>query len=103
MEPDFVNLLTELVNLGIEPTLMQKHGVIYADLNAETKSGMYLHQDMTVTGRYDENDTVENMNDLVCIFVSRFHAKDFGNETWLDLAVKMGYLTKHVETKVTYK
>lgn len=103
MEAEFARLLMELAQAGIEPILKQKNGVVYADLDTRTKSGMYLHQDLTVTGRYNEHDDVYSVKDLVCVFVSRYRTHDFGCDKWLDLAIKMGYLTKHVETKVTYR
>lgn len=107
----FLALIYECVDNGIDVTLtkrenkiVEKSGTtaICADLNPETKSGMYLYPNMVVTGRYDEVDTVETFYDLIGIFVSRYQSRGFGNSKWLDIAVRYGMMKKEIIEIVKY-
>lgn len=105
-------LVKELVELGVELTLMKgRDGEMVWDLHSQTKSGMYMSVDeqgpLTVTGRYDEKDEVENLKDLLYVFAKRYEARagqpGFGSRVWLDLAVEHGVLKRKEKVTVEYE
>ena len=103
-----MKLIRELVDEGVEVTLRRHSQGICADLNPQTKSGMYLFGEsgtglVECRGRYGENDVVSEVSDLVWIFADRYRGRGFGSEAWLNLAVRHGALTRKTETMVTYE
>lgn len=96
-------LIEDLVESGIDVTLtLDKRGDMCANLNPETKSGMYLHPTGYVTGRYGEEEFVSSVEDLCYIFLNRYRMRDFGSQKWLELCVSKGLLEKRVKTTVEY-
>ena len=101
MLSNILSLISELVNEGIEVTIKRdRFGEVFADLNAETKSHMYLYTDGTVRGRYGESEPVLEVQDVAHIFVERYGRRGSGSERWVDLACRLGYLKKVVKTTV---
>lgn len=111
-----MHLVDQLVEQGIEVTIRKPFKPLPAnfagtnnrvyDLNAGTKSGMYLVEDAVgdvyVLGRYDECEQVACVVELLWIFASRYRARGFGSPVWLDLAVKAGTLEKVENVEVNY-
>lgn len=102
--PEYVE---HLVEAGVEVTISKNDKLgLYFDLNLQSKSHMYLHQvgdDWFVSMRYDEKYQIEDWNDLMYAAKKGMHGRDFIHHKWAELLIKEGYLTKVVETTVTYK
>lgn len=101
-------LVEKLVRSGIEVTIkLDSNGNVRYDLNSRTKSGMYLYEDVDgtfyVTGRYNEHEVVETLEDLVHVFASRYIAKGFGSDEWLWQAVALGVMKENHTVAVTYE
>lgn len=101
--------IKELVEAGIEITIKKDHNLdlVGFDLNPQTKSGMFLYQhpdteEWRIAGRYNFDEAVEDLSDVMSIFLDFYRMRDFGNIQWLEFLVSKGMLEKEVETKVTY-
>lgn len=97
-------LVREVVEKGIEVSIVHlRNGEIAFDLGSGTKSAMnYIESEdgtSLIIGRYGEQDTVNDFDDLLIIFASRYRAKQFGDKRWIELAGERGYLKKHIKTE----
>lgn len=98
-----IDIIEELVNLGIDVTLKQMMGKFVADLNTGAKSGLYMEMKqsdpskITLYGRYDyinqdlniyDFTTVNDLiNDLVDIVLYEcVSSSGFISHSWLHLA-----------------
>ena len=104
--PEYIKTLVEA---GIEVTLKKDRNLdlIGFDLNSQTKSGMFLYQhpdtqEWRIAGRYNFDEAVEDLSDVMSIFLDFYRMRDFGNTQWLEFLAEKGMLEKKVETTVTY-
>ena len=88
---------------GITINLDPVTGEIFYDLKTGAKSHLYLYEDLRLKGRYgyeSKLDTscypsVESVAAHLFIeFEGCLHGRDFYNETWMELGVKLGLVKK---------
>lgn len=103
-------LLDEVVekclNAGIELTLKRKGGKTLVDLDVRAKSGLEIKPNedgsLTCYGRYQHEVTVEDWDGLLFEVKGCMNSDGYINEQWAEILVESDWLTKTVETKVTY-
>lgn len=115
-------IIVKLTRRGIQPRAVSSMNMefdkgrpdyeLMYDLDFGTKSHGYLFgvtlvegncpptETLWVLGRYGELDNVQDLQDLVDIFVDRYGARDYGSASWMELAVEHGRMK--VETKKVY-
>lgn len=102
-------IIHNLVSMGIPVTLKydSEQGVVFYDLNAGTKSGMYAYEvsdsdNLRVVGRYYEDEMAYSVDDMCSIFANRYRARNYGSEEWIKLACDFGHLSKTVQEVISY-
>jgi hypothetical protein len=98
-----LEIVKELVIKGIDVTLKfdADRNEMYADLNTDTKSHLYLYENGMLRGRYDyekQIDLSHNIDNLIIALCNEFehatYGRSFGNSNWIDLCdennVKLG-------------
>jgi len=99
-------MVEDLLDEDIDVQLFKKDGTIKFDLQAHTKSYMHLVKEnggWYVEGRYGEKEEVEDIIDLLYIFIGRYKAKEFGSDQWLDLCIRHGLMKEEKTVTYTYK
>lgn len=105
-EVDFNYIIEKLLKQGIEITLFWEHDKFKYNLNTGMKSHLYIFEEngnYCYEGRYKKTGTFFDLYELYDIVSSCMCGRDFGNQRWIDLLVESGYLTKTIETKISYK
>ena len=107
------DVVKELCKMGLQDIKVgfdSKQDMVYYDLNTGAKSGLILYEDFHVEGRYnysnkidiDEYSTVKSVvGSLYWEFKNCLHGRDFFNEQWQEIGVKLGYVEKKVTTHTT--
>lgn len=105
--PDYIE---DLVNAGIDVTIKKDFadGMLGFDLNSMAKSEMFLFNDpkdgqWKIRGRYNFEEPVEDLEDLMSIFRRFYEMRNFGNGNWLSLLVNHGMMERVENITVTYR
>lgn len=89
-----IEILKALVEKGIVVSLCYDtdRNEMYANLNTNTKSHLYLYNDGMLRGRYDyesQLDLSRSIDDLIVDLCNEFenatHYRSFGNDAWIKL------------------
>lgn len=91
---EFDSILEELINEGITVTVFKRNGIVYFDLNLESKSWLHLSHDgekWTAHMRYNVTRDIDCFDDVLDAALDGMHGKDYISNDWKTLLTKHGY------------
>lgn len=91
---EFDSILEELIEEGITVTVFKRNGVVYFDLNLESKSWLHLSHDgkgWTAHMRYGHVRAINTVEDVIDAALYGMHGKDYISGSWKTFLTKHGY------------